>query len=270
MPPHTRSQHTQAWSAMIPPLPKKHCLRWCRHLYHCGTMQMGITQLLLLAALCSLPACKQQQAGQATPQEASSTPLKTTGAQDAERPLIIALGDSLTAGFGLPAHQSYPAVLQQLLKARGYQYRVINAGVSGDTSAGGLARLSWVLQRPAEMLIVALGANDGLRGLSTAALQSNLDQLLRQAKPLAKHLVLAGMRMPTNYDPAYRKAFTQVYAKLAAEHEVIWLPFLLSGVALNPQLNQADGIHPNAAGAKIVAAHVLDAITPALKQAQHR
>ena len=201
--------------------------------------------------------------------EASSSAVAPAEAASAEVApgLIIALGDSLTAGYGLPTNESYPSLLAKHLAEEGYSYRVINAGVSGDTSAGGLARLSWVLREPADVLIVALGANDGLRGLSTAELEKNLEAILIEARPRAKHLVLAGMQMPTNFDAAYRRQFAQVFADLAVRHEVIWIPFLLEGIALRPELNQSDGIHPNTEGAQVLERTVYEAIRPAL---QHR
>jgi acyl-CoA thioesterase-1 len=171
----------------------------------------------------------------------------------AGRSKIVALGDSLTAGLGLPSDQAYPALLQQKLDSNGYDYEMVNAGVSGDTSAGGLRRLDWSLQGNVRVLILALGANDGLRGLRPAEMKSNLEQIINRAKHRRIRVILAGMEAPPNYGREYTAAYRAVYADLAREHELAFLPFLLANVAGDPSLNQADGIHPNAKGASILA-----------------
>ena len=180
------------------------------------------------------------------------------------RPKIVALGDSLTAGLGLPASQAYPALLQQRLDSNGYAYEVVNAGVSGDTSAGGLRRLDWSLDANVRVLIVALGANDGLRGLPPVELKRNLEQIVTRAKSRGIRVVLAGMEAPPNYGPEYTSAFRGVYTDLAREQELPFLPFLLTNVAGDSALNQADGIHPNAQGASIVADAVWRVLRPIL------
>jgi acyl-CoA thioesterase-1 len=144
-------------------------------------------------------------------------------------------------------------LLQQKLNADGYEYEVVNAGVSGDTSAGGLRRLDWSLEGDVRVLIVALGANDGLRGLRPAELKKNLEEIVTRAKDRKAAVILAGMEAPPNYGPEYTAAFRSVYADLAREHGLPFLPFLLTNVAGDPALNQADGIHPNAQGAAIIA-----------------
>jgi acyl-CoA thioesterase I len=184
-----------------------------------------------------------------SPTGSSAPPLSPT----AGRPRIVALGDSLTAGLGLPSAQAYPALLQQKLDANGYAYEVVNAGVSGDTSAGGLRRLDWSLEGDVRVLIVALGANDGLRGLRPAEMKSNLEQIITRAKERRVSVILAGMEAPPNYGPEYTAAFRDVYSDVAREHDLPFLPFLLANVAGDTSLNQADGIHPNAQGASIVA-----------------
>lgn len=179
-------------------------------------------------------------------------------------PVIVALGDSLTAGYGLPEEESYPSLLQARLKRAGYPQRVVNAGVSGDTSAGGLARLDWVLQQPVQVVIVCLGGNDGLRGLDPEQLRRNLDAIIVRAESRGATVILAGMHMPTNYGPAYTRRFDAVFPAVARAHRVAYLPFLLEGVAGHPDLNQADGIHPTAAGMRIVESNVWKVLKPIL------
>jgi acyl-CoA thioesterase-1 len=177
-------------------------------------------------------------------------------------PRIVILGDSLTAGLGLPVTQSYPALLQQRLKDEGSNYQIVNAGVSGDTSAGGLSRLDWALEGDVKVLIVALGGNDGLRGLPPAQLEENLAAIITRAQARGIGVILAGMEAPPNYGREYFVAFHQVYPTLAKEYHVALVPFLLDGVAGKDALNQADGIHPSAAGAQIVADNVWKVLKP--------
>ena len=169
------------------------------------------------------------------------------GAAGAE-PGIVVLGDSLAAGFGLPQEDAFPARLEAALRAEGHAWRVIDAGVSGDTSAGGLARLDWVLADEPEVVIVELGANDGLRGLPTDQMEGNLDAILTRIAGSGAAVLLAGMRAPANFGPDYEAAFSAVYERLAAKHRVPFYPFFLEGVAMELDLNQSDGIHPNADG----------------------
>ena len=166
----------------------------------------------------------------------------------AGEPQIVVLGDSLTAGFGLPREDAFPARLEAALRSEGHAWRVIDAGVSGDTSAGGLARLDWVLADEPEIVIVELGANDGLRGLPTDQMETNLDAILTRIGESGAAVLLAGMRAPANFGADYEAAFRAVYERLAGKHRVPFYPFFLEGVAMEPALNQADGIHPNAAG----------------------
>ena len=182
------------------------------------------------------------------------------------RPRIVFLGDSLTAGLGLPSDQSYPSLIGKKLKAEGYDYDVVNAGVSGDTSAGGSRRLDWSLAGDVRALVLALGANDGLRGLPTDELKKNLAVVLDRAKAQNIPVVLAGMEAPPNNGPEYARAFRQVYTDLAKEYDVRYVPFLLLGVAGNATLNQGDGIHPNARGAEIVADLVWAELEPLLRR----
>jgi acyl-CoA thioesterase-1 len=183
-----------------------------------------------------------------------------------ERPKIVALGDSLTAGLGLVQTESYPGLLQARIDADGYEFEVINAGVSGDTSAGGLRRLDWVLKDDVRVLIVALGANDGLRGLSIPQMQNNLSQIIERAQERNIAVILAGMEAPPNYGEEYAASFRKAYADLARKYRVTFVPFLLAGVAGMPDLNQADGIHPTAGGTALVAASIWKALHPILDQ----
>ena len=177
--------------------------------------------------------------------------LTAVGAADPR--VIVILGDSLTAGLGVAPDEAYPARLQARLTREGYPYRVVNAGVSGDTTAGGLRRLPWVLRQRPEIVIVALGANDGLRGQSVAAMRANLTEIVRQARAAGARVLLAGMRLPPNYGNGYVREFEAVFPAVARQQNVALVPFLLDGVAADPSLNQADGMHPNAEGQKTIA-----------------
>lgn len=194
----------------------------------------------------------------------ANKPLKPPPAKT-DRPKIIALGDSLTAGFGLTEKESYPYLLQERLKADGYNYEVINAGVSGDTSLGGLERVDWVLEQDnAKVLILELGGNDLLRGIPVDKMKANLDQIIRKAKAKNLKVLLCGMIAPPTMGAEYQREFTMAFPDLATEHKLQYLPFLLEGVALKKELNQADGIHPNAAGAKLMTDNIYKALKPML------
>jgi acyl-CoA thioesterase-1 len=192
-------------------------------------------------------------------------PGTTRGAHEAARSKVVVLGDSLTAGLGLAVTQSYPALLQTKIDAEGLPFQVVNAGISGDTSAGGLRRLDWAVQDgDVRVLIVALGANDGLRGLPVAEMKQNLARIIDAARARKIVVLLAGMEAPPNYGGEYATAFRQAYRDLAREHQVVLIPFLLDKVAGQSALNQGDGIHPNQAGASIVAETVWTALKPLL------
>lgn len=180
------------------------------------------------------------------------------------RPRIVVLGDSLTAGYGLEARQAFPALLQRRLEEAGLGYEVVNMGVSGDTSAGGLRRLDWALEGRVRILVVALGGNDALRGLPPADLERNLGAIIDHARARGIDVLLCGMEAPPNLGSAYTDAFRNVYRRLAREKGVALLPFLLEGVAGDPELNQADGIHPNEAGARRIADLVWTRLEPML------
>lgn len=183
-------------------------------------------------------------------------------------PRVVFLGDSLTAGFGLDPESAYPALIQERATEEKRNVRVVNAGVSGDTTAGGLRRLDWLLKEPIDLLVIALGANDGLRGLSPEMTRSNLQQIARKARERSPgvRLVLAGMKMPPNLGQEYTEKFAAIYPALAAEEGMTLIPFLLEGVVGESTLNQADGIHPTAEGQRIIAEHVWTAIRPLLEE----
>jgi acyl-CoA thioesterase I len=170
---------------------------------------------------------------------------------------ILVLGDSLTAGFGLAEPDSFPAQLAAALAARGVEAKVINGGVSGDTTAGGLARLDWVLADDPEIVIVELGANDGLRGLDPKATGANLEAIVARLVAEKRAVLLAGMKAPPNLGADYGAAFDGLYPAIAERHGVALYPFFLDGVVIDPALNQEDGIHPNAAGVKAIVARIL-------------
>ena len=173
------------------------------------------------------------------------------------KPKIIAFGDSLTAGFGLTENESYPYLLQQKLKADGYDYEVVNAGISGDTSQGGLERIDWVLGMDnVKILVLELGANDLLRGIPVATMKSNLDKIISKAEGKGIKVLLCGMLAPPTMGAQYQREYTTAFPDLADEHKVAFLPFILENIALKKELNQADGIHPNAEGEKIMTDNV--------------
>lgn len=185
-------------------------------------------------------------------------------------PRIVMLGDSLTAGLGLPPDEAYPALIQQRLDAEGLKFQVVNAGVSGDTSAGGLRRLDWALDGDVRVLVVALGGNDGLRGLPVSELQQNLSTIVERAQARHVQVVLAGMEAPPNFGKDYTLEFRRVYADVAKKYNVKLLPFLLDRVAGNETLNQRDGIHPTAEGARLVADNVWSVLKPLLEERSPR
>ena len=183
---------------------------------------------------------------------------------DDERPRIVAFGDSLTAGLGVALEDAYPAQLQRRLEQQGVPYRVINAGVSGDTTAGGLRRVDWALKSRPTILILELGANDGLRGLNPGETKANLERIIQRCQQASVTVVLAGMKLPPNYGADYTKSFEAVYPALAKQYRLMLIPFFLDGVAGSPSLNQADGIHPTGEGYRIIADKVLETVKPLL------
>jgi acyl-CoA thioesterase I len=182
--------------------------------------------------------------------------------------VVVALGDSLTAGFGVAADEAFPARLEARLRTEGYAYRVVNAGVSGDTTSGGLRRVDWVLRTSPEVVIVALGANDGLRGQSPQATRANLEEIVARLQAAGARVLLAGMRLPPNYGGDYTKDFEAVFPAVARRAKVSLMPFLLDGVAGIPRLNQADGIHPTADGHQVIADHLWPYLRPLVRPAK--
>ena len=210
-------------------------------------------------------ACSQSESV-TTPRVAAAPAAVPAAAQVAARPRIIFLGDSLTAGYGLDLEQSVPSLIQKHLDAESYKYDVVNAGVSGDTSAGGLRRLEWSLDGDVRILVIELGANDGLRGLPVAGMKQNLTTIIGKARDRGIEVLLTGMEAPPNYGPAYTSDFRRAFRDLAAEERVAFMSFYLDGVAGNPSLNIADGMHPNPAGARIVEANLWQALRPMLRR----
>lgn len=194
------------------------------------------------------------QPGEIAPPAAA--PEAPAPASPAAGPLVVFLGDSLTAGQGVEAEEAFPALLGRDLVAAGIPIRPVNAGVSGDTTAGGLARLPWLLRQKPDVMVVELGANDGLRGLSLEEMEGNLRQIVQKAQGGGARVLLLGMQIPPNYGPDYTKGFAAIYPRLAKELGVPLVPFLLEGVGGVRELNQGDGVHPTARGHVKVAATV--------------
>ena len=205
-----------------------------------------------LALLCALGLCAPNAA-------LSAQPLQ-----------IVVLGDSLSAGFGLSVAEAYPARLEAALKAKGYDVRIVNAGVSGDTSSAGLARLDWAVPAGTDAVILELGGNDALRGLPLAVTRQALDGIVRRLKKQGVEVLIAGMRAPPNLGAEYTSAFDAIYPALAKAHDVALVSFFLDGVAADPRLNQPDGIHPNADGVAIIVQRTLPAVEALIVRAKTR
>jgi len=220
---------------------------------------MILRHLLLSGVLAALVSCEQQ----VKDEPATNPPDKSS-----ERPAVLFLGTSLTAGYGIDPAKAYPALIQQRIDAAGLPYRVINAGVSGETSAGAVRRVDWLMQQPVSVVVVETGANDGLRGLPIDSLRSNVDAILRRAHQLQPRarLVLVGMKIPPNYGHAYSQQFESIYSQLARTHAATLVPFLLEGVGGVSALNQADGVHPTAEGQRRMAETVWRVLEPVLKE----
>ncbi len=192
---------------------------------------------------------------------AAFSPLQAQGqAQASEEIVILALGDSLTAGYQLPPDKSFPAQLQRALRDKGHKVRVINAGVSGDTAADGLARLDWSLTDEVDSVIVELGANDGLRGFDLKVTEAALDQILARLKERGLPVLLAGMEAPRNWGEEYARAFAAIFPRLAEKYDAVLYPFFLQDVATKPELNQPDGLHPTAEGIAVIVRNILPSV----------
>ena len=195
---------------------------------------------------------------------ASGSSFAPRAAKPDGRPTIVAFGDSLTAGYGLPEDQCFTALLQRKIDEKGLRYNVVNAGVSGDTSAGGVSRIDWALDGAVKFLILELGGNDGLRGLPVAEMKKNLAEIIERAQGRKVTVILAGMEAPPNLGEQYTSEFRQAFRDLAKKYKLTLIPFLLDGVASRREMNQADGIHPNQAGEKIMTENVWREIEPLL------
>lgn len=202
--------------------------------------------------------------GQRLGTDVTSQPGRSTAAVREDRPRIVAFGDSLTAGLGVAQEEAYPAQLQRRLEAAGYRYRVINAGVSGDTTAGGVRRVEWVLNSKPAIVVLELGANDGLRGIAVEETRSNLEKIIPRLQAAGVTVILAGMKLPPNYGKEYTARFAAVYPELARKYNVPLMPFFLEGVAAREALNQADGIHPTEAGYRVIVENLFRALQPFL------
>jgi acyl-CoA thioesterase-1 len=218
--------------------------------------------LFLLASLAAV-ACNSAPPRPAADSRGAASPPPAAPVKSV--PKIVAFGDSLTAGYGLSESASYPALLRQKLAADGFEYDVVNAGVSGDTSAGGLRRIDWAMEGDVRIVIVELGANDILRGLPIDQMKKNLSQIIERAQSRGARVLLAGMEAPTNSGAEYRSEVHEAYADLAQDHQVALIPFFLEDVAGIDSLNQGDGIHPTAEGTRIVAETVYRSLRPLLE-----
>src|SRR5262245_25148812 len=219
--------------------------------------------LTFIAALTGC-ACSRSESAP-VPQRLTPQPPARTAAV-VSRPRIVFLGDSLTAGYGLDVEQSVPSLVQKHLDAEGYKYEVVNAGVSGDTSAGGLRRLEWSLDGDVRILVLELGANDGLRGLPVAEMKRHPKTSIQAVRQRDIDVLLTGMEAPANYGVGYTSEFRRVFRDLASEERVAFMPFYLYEVAGIPTLNIADGIHPNPAGARIVEANLWRSLKPLVEK----
>jgi acyl-CoA thioesterase-1 len=222
----------------------------------------------VVSAALALAACRRP--GEPPQPRAEATARLPQGAEREEAPAVVFLGDSLTAGYGLSEEQAYPALLEARMREAGIDLPVVNAGVSGDTTAGGLARLDWILRQKVAVLVVALGANDGLRGVPLGETRRNLARIIERGQAAGARVVLAGMKLPTNYGPQYRDGFERNYTDLARQYGVSLVPFLLEGVGGVTSLNQADGIHPTAEGQRLIADLVWPVLEPVVRQAAGR
>lgn len=216
----------------------------------------------LIFLLFSIASCRSEEPQPAPP--ATAPVASETQPALAAGPRVVFLGDSLTAGLGLSQEQAYPALLAGRLAQLGQPIQALNAGVSGDTSAGGLRRLDWLLRQKPSIIVVGLGANDALRGLPLSEIESNLRQIVTKSQQAGARVLLLGMQIPPNYGPDYARGFAGLYPRIAQETKVALVPFLLAGVGGEASLNQADGIHPTAAGQEKVADNVLPYLLPLL------
>lgn len=222
---------------------------------------------LLLLTGCGGPDAAERAAPTGDPPDTAVATTRADGDGRPARPVVLVLGNSLAAGYGVGPDAAFPALLQARIDSAGYDYEVVNAGVSGETTAGGLRRIDWLLQQPVAVLVLELGGNDALRGHDPDGTRENLQRIIDRTR--ARHpdadIVIAGMLAPPNLGPRYTGRFGAIYPELAEENDAALVPFLLDGVAADPALNQPDGIHPTAAGQRIVAENVWRVLEPILR-----
>jgi acyl-CoA thioesterase-1 len=226
---------------------------------------IGAALLSLTVCACNSQKSPQGAPAQAPAQAATETPATPTPPMDS-RPVIVAFGDSLTAGFGVPPGKSYPDDLQRLLDAAGYRYHVVNLGVSGDTTSDGVQRLPDVLDARPEIVILEFGGNDGLRGLPVSTSRANQIRMIQTIQGAGIRILLAGMTLPRNYGADYIASFEKVYSDLAKQFHLPMIPFLLEGVGGHPDLTQADGLHPTVQGCEIVSHTVMKYLATMLQK----
>lgn len=193
-------------------------------------------------------------------QQQAPVVVSPSGTPEAKRPLLIAMGDSLTEGLGVETEKAYPAQLEARLEKDGLDWEVVNSGVSGETSSAALSRLEWVMKAKPDAILLVTGANDGLRGIDPTITQQNLDSLVTQIKQSGTKVMLGGMKAPANLGDDYTRKFEQLYPAVAQKHEVPLIPFFLEGVAKNPELNQADGKHPTEEGYSVIVEQIAEPV----------
>ena len=225
------------------------------------TSRAVILSLVLLALSCDRDAREDAAA-----QDAPSQPPTAPAARQQRLPRVVFLGDSITAGLGVDVDQAFPAVVTDILANDGLPIDTVNAGVSGDTTAGGLRRLDWILRQKPDVIVVGLGGNDGLRGQGVKSSEANLRAIVQKSRDAGADVLLLGMMIPPNYGPEYTSAFRDVYPRIAKEMNVPLVPFVLEGVGGETKLNQRDGIHPTAEGHQRVAANVAPRLREILRQ----
>jgi len=221
-------------------------------------MRIGCFLLLWLIA------CGGDEPTPKTTQSRSESPAPAPPSIPADAPLVAFLGDSISAGLHLPDDEAFPAVLQRVLLKKGKPFRLLNAGHSGDTTAGGLSRITWLLQSKPDIVVVELGGNDGLRGLSTEEMRKNLDGIVTAIRDAGAKPVLLGMRIPTSYGQDYTKAFASVFEEIASKYALPFVPFFMEPIAGNPDLFLEDQLHPNPEGHRKLAAHILPTLEKVL------
>jgi len=239
-------------------------------------MKTGMLYLLFLSGVLLLAGCGGGDTETSQPEpaeEVAASPSEAASEEPApayDGKTILMLGDSITAGFGIDPEQAFPALVQEKVDSLGLEYTVINAGLSGETSAGGLRRIDWLLRQPVDIMLLELGGNDGLRGTSVEVTKSNLQAIIDKAKEAnpEMQILLAGMQVPTNLGQEYTRDFREVYPELARENDLPLIPFILEGVGGIPELNLPDQIHPTAEGHKIVAETVWEGLRPLLDAAE--